>query len=243
LIVGEDPLRDRALVRFESVPFGGGFEPVEMKDRTRPQPPKPRLPALFDSKVTPNGKVDERGGDVPKVRRIVDECAELRRGQCIGWFVADGNRPKLRIAAQPVPEVPHQTQDTDRETQRPVRPEKQAGELQRTRLDDEALIPAHHGSESLAKSERAGHLKKNLRAGDLYVRLFLSRAVSSAERQGLHASRAGGHQDSGCRRFDRYFPFVTRHVPIEFIVVVEVLEPVRDLVGEDLRLRRIVGTR
>src|SRR5580765_3017407 len=79
--------------------------------------------------------------------------------------------------------------------------------------------------------------------GDLHVGILRSRAIGSGKDVGTNIRRAFGKYNAGAGGLNGNVPPVSGHIPIEFVMILEKFQRVRNSVFDRNRLRGIVGVR
>ena len=117
-------------MRLELRPLPGGLHLVQRELCARPQAEELGLLAFLNADKSTNSEVHHGCRDIAKIRRVINQGAELGGCQLSRRFIGNRDGTSLWITASQIPQTPHQAKDADREDQRPVGSEKETSQFQ-----------------------------------------------------------------------------------------------------------------
>ena len=137
----EQAAHERALVRLQLRPLIELLEKPERVGSALEHGHETGPLVLLDLDVAADGQVDHGGGDVPHVRSVVDERADLGRREALGWLVLGRDGQACRITSASAPELEHEDKAHDGQEEDPIGPKKTAHLLGHRGSRDDARIP------------------------------------------------------------------------------------------------------
>ena len=238
---GENSVQERLLVGLQLGPLGAVFLQDEVVVLVMDEAEHAVVLMLLDDQVAAHGKIDDGGGDVAHVGGVIDERAGFAGSELIRRLVLRGDGTKTRIAAAGPPQIKHDDESGQRQTQRPIAAEEKAGFVDRRRLMDETFVESHGDGQSFVIAERVVRANFNAIGCNFHARAARRRAIGAGEDIGADVGGAFGKNNARAGGLDGDVPLVAGNVPIELVVILEETQGVGNGVFNGDGLRGVVG--
>ena len=241
--VEEEGIHERALVPLQLVPTVPDPHKPEGERLAGEDSEQDSLFSFLDNEEAAHGQIHNGGRDVPEVGRSVEERAGLGGGETLRWLVFRHQRPQLGISPVSAPKKEHTSRGDERDPQQEVAHEETPDAVDEGGPCDDSGVPADDDREPLPESQRPVCLELHRVDGLRDSDIALDGSGQTGERGGAHTVHSRGkYHPSRCRQ-DRVFGLISRHIPVQLVMLLEEPQAVRYRVPEYYGASRIVGAR
>jgi len=166
---GKDSIQQDLLMGFEFRPIGAVLFQNEVVVLIVDETQHAVFLMLFDHQVAAHGEINNGCGNVAHVGGVINERAGFARRELLRGLILRGDRTQARVAALGPPEIKHDDENDDRQTERPIAPQEERRFVQGRRLVDEAYVERHGNRQAFVIAKRLPRAYLHAVAQDLRV--------------------------------------------------------------------------